>query len=139
MRCPIFFWMKFSLPYPKKEENQSAFMENITYNELIIRGYNVDVGIIDHAVLNKSQKQQIVRLEVDFVCNKGSRRYYIQSAFLIPDEEKLKQETSSLDRIGDSFKKIIVTQDLGKPWHTEKGYLVINVLDFLLNPDSMDL
>lgn len=127
------------MPYPKKEENQSAFMENITYNELIICGYNVDVGIIDHAVLNKSQKQQIVRLEVDFVCNKGSRRYYIQSAFSIPDEEKLKQETSSLDRIGDSFKKIIVTQDLGKPWHTEKGYSVINVLDFLLNPDSMDL
>ena len=84
-------------------------------------------------------KQQLVQLEVDFICNKGSNRYYIQSAFSIPDEIKMIQETSSLDKIDDSFKKIIVTQDLGKPWRNDKGYLIINILDFLLNPNSLDL
>ena len=84
-------------------------------------------------------KQQLVQLEVDFICNKGSNHYYIQSAFSIPDETKMIQETSSLDKIDDSFKKIIVTQDLGKPWRNDKGYLIINILDFLLNPNSLDL
>lgn len=84
-------------------------------------------------------KQQLVQLEVDFICNKGSNRYYIQSAFSIPDETKMIQETSSLDKIDDSFKKIIVTQDLGKPWRNDKGYLIINILDFILNPNSLDL
>lgn len=86
-----------------------------------------------------TNKQECVRLEIDFVCNKGSNRYYVQSAFSIPDEAKMKQETSSLDNTKDSFKKVIVTQDLGKPWHNEKGYLIINVLDFLLNQNSLDL
>ena len=93
-------------------------------------------GIIEHMSRNKNGKQQ---LEVDFICNKGSNRYYIQSAFSIPDETKMIQETSSLDKIDDSFKKIIVTQDLGKPWCNDKGYLIINILDFLLNPNSLDL
>lgn len=122
-----------------RQQEQTHIMENIIYNELLIRGYNIDVGIIEHMIRNKSGKQQLIQLEIDFICNKGSNRYYIQSAFSIPDEAKMIQETSSLDKIDDSFKKIIVTQDLGKPWRNEKGYLIINILDFLLNPNSLDL
>lgn len=122
-----------------RQQEQTHIMENIIYNELLIRGFNVDVGIIEHMIRNKNGKQQLVQLEVDFVCNMGSNRYYIQSPFSIPDETKMIQETSSLDKINDSFKKIIVTQDLGKPWRNEKGYLIINILDFLLNPNSLDL
>ncbi len=121
------------------QQEQTHLMENIIYNELLIRGFNVDVGIIEHVIRNKSGKQQLIHLEVDFVCNMGNNRYYIQSAFSISDEEKMIQETSSLDRIDDSFKKIIITQDRGKPWRNEKGYLIINILDFLLNPNSLNL
>ena len=121
-----------------RQQEQTHIMENIIYNELTIRGYDVDVGIVEHVIRNKEGKQKLSQLEVDFVCNKGSDRYYIQSAFSIPDEEKMVQETSSLNRIDDSFRKIVVTQDFTKPWHNEKGYLIINILDFLLNPDSMD-
>lgn len=95
--------------------------------------------MVEHTIRNKDNKQERVQLEIDFVCNKGGNRYYVQSAFSIPDEAKMKQETSSLDNTKDSFKKVIVTQDLGKPWHNEKGYLIINVLDFLLNQNSLDL
>ena len=114
-------------------------MENIIYNELLVRGFNVDVGIVEHKVKDNEGKQHINNLEVDFVCNKESNRYYIQSVFSIPDEDKMKQETSSLDKINDSFKKIIVTQDLGKPYHNEKGYLIINIFDFLLINNSLEL
>lgn len=73
------------------------------------------------------------------MCNKGSQRYYVQSAYLIPDTEKMKQEQASLDRINDSFKKVIVVQDNIASWHNEKSYLTINILDFLLNPNSLEL
>lgn len=114
------------------EENHT--MENIIFNELISRGLNVDVGIV---TVNSNKKRQ--QLEVDFVCNKGSKRYYIQSAFAIPDEIKLKQESRSLQNIDDSFKKIIVVKDVPAPWYTEDGILVIGIYDFLLNPNSLDL
>ena len=89
----------------------------------------------------KDSDGKLVRkqLEVDFVCNKGSKRYYIQSAFAIPDEAKLQQESNSLRRIDDSFKKIIVVKDTPAPWYTEEGILVISVYDFLLNADSLDI
>lgn len=122
-----------------RQQEQTHIMENVIYNELIVRGYNVDVGVVEHTIRNKDNKQERVQLEIDFVCNKDGNRYYVQSAFSIPDEAKMKQETSSLDNTKDSFKKVIVTQDLGKPWHNEKGYLIINVLDFLLNQNSLDL
>lgn len=122
-----------------RQQEQTHIMENIIYNELIIRGFAVDVGIIEHTIRNKEKKQKQIQLEVDFVCNKGMNKYYIQSAFSIPNEEKMNQETSSLDKINDSFKKIIVTQDFGKPWKTEKGYLIINIIDFLLDSNSLDL
>lgn len=112
-------------------------MENIIYNELLIRGYNVDVGIVDHVIVKDDGKRQNVQLEVDFVCNKYSELIYIQSAFSLPDEEKMRQECASLDRINDSFKKIIITMDRTKPWRNEKGYLVLNLFDFLLDENSL--
>lgn len=79
------------------------------------------------------------RLEVEFVCNRGSRRYYIQSAFVIPDREKMEQEQNSLVQIDDSFKKIIVVKNLIKLWRNEKSIVVMGIMDFLLNQDSLDL
>lgn len=114
-------------------------MENIIYNELLLRGFNVDVGVVNQYTKNANGQNNITKLEVDFVCNKGSKRYYIQSAYSIPDKEKLEQEQASFDRIGDSFKKIIVVQDNIMPWYTEKGYLIINLFDFLLKPNSLEL
>lgn len=119
------------------EENHT--MENIIFNELLSRDYNVDVGIV--TVNQSDSNNQSVRkyFEVDFVCNKASKRYYVQSAFAIPDAEKLEQETNSLKRINDSFKKIVVVKDAPAPWYTDEGILVIGIYDFLLNPNSLDL
>lgn len=119
------------------EENHT--MENIIYNELIARNFNVDVGIITANGKDNDGKSVRKQLEVDFVCNKGSKRYYIQSAFSIPDREKMEQESNSLLRIDDSFKKIIVVKDLPAPTYTEDGILVISVYDFLLNSNSLDM
>ena len=119
------------------EENHT--MENIIYNELIARNSNVDVGIITATGKDNDGKSVRKQLEVDFVCNKGSKRYYIQSAFSIPDREKMEQESNSLLRIDDSFKKIIVVKDLPAPTYTEDGILVISVYDFLLNSNSLDM
>ena len=86
-------------------------MENIIYNELLIRGFNVDVGVVEHSERDENGKLVRKRLEVDFVCNRGNQRYYIQSAFAIPDSSKMQKEQKSLVHIGDSFKKIIVVKD----------------------------
>ena len=122
-----------------RQQEQTHILENIIYNELLVRGFNVDVGIVEYRKRGEDGKITEVRAEVDFVCNKGSKRYYIQSAFAIPDREKMGQEQASFDRIDDSFKKIIVLQQHTKPWRNEKGYLIINVIDFLLDPDSLEL
>ena len=122
-----------------RQQEQTHIMENIIYNELVMRGFNVDVGIIEHVVRDEDGKRTTKHLEVDFVCNKGNQRYYIQSAFSIPNTEKMKQEQASLDRIDDSFKKIIITQDRTKLWRNEKGYVIMNVLDFLLKENSLEL
>lgn len=119
------------------EENHT--MENVIYNELIARNFNVDVGIITATGKDNDGKSVRKQLEVDFVCNKGSKRYYVQSAFSIPDREKMEQESNSLLRIDDTFKKIIVVKDLPAPTYTEDGILVISVYDFLLNSDSLDM
>ncbi len=113
-------------------------MENVIYNELLMRGYNVDVGVVP--VTEKKENHQSVRkqLEVDFVCNMGSKRYYIQSAFSLPTEEKIKQEQRPLIKIEDSFKKIIVTGDVTMPYYNDDGILTISIYDFLLNPDSLE-
>lgn len=122
-----------------RQQEPTHIMENIIFNELVMRGYNVDIGIVEKFVRIDEGRQQVKQLEVDFVCNKGNQRYYIQSAYSIPTKEKMEQEQASLDRIDDSFKKIIITQDRAKPWRNEKGYLIINIFDFLLNPDSLNL
>ena len=118
------------------EENHT--MENIIFNELLARGYNVDVGIVTAGQRNKNGNTVQKQLEVDFVCNKASKRYYIQSAFSIPDSEKMQQEANSLKHIDDFFKKIIIVKDTPAPWYTEEGILVIGIYDFLLNENSMD-
>lgn len=125
------------LNFRQQEENH--IMENIIYNELLVRGFNVDVGVVDYSQRDENGKSVRKRLEVDFICNKGSKRYYIQSAFAIPDEEKMKQEKSSLVRIGDSFKKMIVVKDNIKLWRNEDGIVVMGIMDFLLDPNSLDL
>ena len=119
------------------EENHT--MENILFNELIARDFNVDVGLVCVAGKDSAGKAVRKQLEVDFVCNKGSKRYYVQSAFAIPDEAKMQQESNSLLRIDDTFKKIIVVKDNPAPWYTDDGILVISVYDFLLNADSLDI
>ncbi len=121
-----------------RQQEQTHIMENIIYNELVMRGFNVDVGIIEHVVRDEDGKRTTKHLEVDFVCNKGNQRYYIQSAFSIPNTEKMAQEQASFDRIDDSFKKIIITQDRTKLWRNEKGYVIINILDFLLKENSLE-
>lgn len=119
------------------EENHT--MENILFNELTARGFNVDVGLVVTRDCDESGNRQQKQLEVDFVCNKGAKRYYVQSAFAIPDDEKMQQESNSLLRIDDTFKKIIVVKDTPAPWYTDDGILVISVYDFLLNADSLDM
>lgn len=125
------------LNFRQQEENH--IMENIIYNELLVRGFNVDVGVVEISERNESGKPARKRLEVDFVCNKGNRRYYIQSAFAIPDREKMQQEQNSLVHIPDSFKKIIVVKDNVKLWRNEEGIVVMGIMDFLLKADSLDL
>ena len=124
------------LNFRQQEENH--IMENIIYNELLIRGFNVDVGVVEHNIIENGKKIK-KQLEVDFICNQGNRRYYIQSAFAIPDEQKMNQEKNSLVRINDSFKKIIVVKDNIKLWRNEDGILIIGIQEFLLNPNSLDL
>ena len=109
-------------------------MENIIYNELIVRGYNVDVGLVE--IRDKDDKKQ---LEVDFVCNEGFKRYYIQVALNIDTREKNEQESRSLNNIGDNFKKIIIVKDGLKHWYNEDGILIMNIKEFLLDKKSLDL
>ena len=112
-------------------------MENAIYNELIYRGYSVDVGIVEIRVDEEGKKTR-KKLEVDFVINRGNKRYYIQSAFAMPDEAKVQQEQRPLLLTGDGFKKIIITKDALAPLYNENGVLVMSIFDFLLDPDSMD-
>lgn len=113
-------------------------MENVIYNELRMRGYNVDVGVIPIAEKDKDGKVTRKQLEVDFVCNMESVRYYIQSAYSLPDESKRIQEIRPFRRIDDSFKKIVITKDVVQPNYDEYGILTINIYDFLLNPDCLE-
>lgn len=120
------------LNFRQQEENH--LMENIIYNELLIRGYNVDVGVVE--VREADARKQ---LEVDFVCNQGNKRYYIQSALNLDTPEKTLQKTKSLNSIGDNFKKIIVVKDNIKLWRNDDGILIIGIQEFLLNKNSLDL
>ena len=125
------------LNFRQLEETHS--MENIIFNELKIRGFNVDVGVIMQYDTNEKGNSIRKQLEIDFVCNKGSKRYYIQSAYAIPDQAKMEQEQRSLMLTGDFFKRIIITKDTPAPYYNENGVLIMSVYDFLLNENSLDI
>lgn len=120
-----------------RQFEQTHAMENVIYNELRMRGYRVDVGVVMIAE-NKNGNVTRKQFEVDFVCNLGSARYYIQSAYSIPDEEKLSQETRPLRKIDDSFKKIVITKDIVPKHYDEHGILTMNIYDFLLDIKSLE-
>lgn len=125
------------LNFRQLEETHS--MENIIFNELKIRGFNVDVGVIMQYDTNEKGNSIRKQLEIDFVCNKGSKRYYIQSAYAIPDQAKMEQEQRSLMLTGDFFKRIIITKDTPAPYYNENGVLIMSAYDFLLNENSLDI
>ena len=121
-----------------RQFEQTHSMENVIFNELCMRGYNVDVGVVPIAEKDKNGKVIRKQLEVDFVCNSGSSRYYIQSAYSLPDNSKREQEIRPFRRIDDSFRKIVVTRDFVPTHYDEHGILTVNIYDFLLNPDTIE-
>lgn len=121
-----------------RQFEETHLMENAIYNELIYRGYKVDVGVVEIRV-DENGKKVRKQLEVDFVVNQGSKRYYIQSAYALPNQEKVEQEQASLIKIPDSFKKIIITSGNTPVWRNDQGITIMGLFDFLLNEDSLDL
>ena len=121
-----------------RQVEETHLMENIIYNELKIRGYKVDVGMVTKSILTSEGNREKKQLEVDFIANLGSKRYYIQSALSLSTEEKVKQEKASLININDSFKKIILVKDIIKVKRDENGIVTMNVYDFLLNDNSLE-
>jgi predicted AAA+ superfamily ATPase len=121
-----------------REQEATHIIENIVYNELLARNYNVDVGIVDVFSKNAEGKSIRKNLEVDFVVNQGSNRYYIQVAYDINSEEKQKQEFNSFRNIADSFKKILIVNGTSKPWRNNEGFLIMGMKHFLLNENSLD-
>ena len=120
-----------------RQYEETHIMENVIYNELLIRGYNVDVGMVEYIYYEEDKKRIHKQLEVDFICNMGSKKIYIQSALSLPTLEKEEQEQQSLVRINDSFKKIIIVKDM--PTHyNETGILILDLFEFLLDADSLD-
>ena len=117
-----------------RQVEETHLMENIIYNELISRGFNVDVGVVE--MRDGDARKQF---EIDFVCNLGSKRYYIQSALELPDREKTIQEERPLLNINDNFKKIIIVKGSFKPWYSEEGILILSIFDFLLDEKSLDI
>ena len=125
------------LNFRQVEENH--VMENIIYNELKVRGYAIDIGIVNLYDYDKKGKRILKNYEVDFIASKGNNKYYIQSAFSLDNEDKLRQETNSLNNIKDSFKKIIIVKNNIKPRKDEKGITIIGLYNFLLEENSLDL
>lgn len=121
-----------------RQFEQTHSMENVIYNELRMRGYKVDVGVVQVAERDENDKVVRKQYEVDFVCNFGSNRYYIQSAYSLPDEAKREQEIRPFRKIDDSFKKIVITKDIVPTQYDENGILTLNIYDFLLNVSSLD-
>ena len=121
-----------------RQQEETHLMENALYNELVSRGYSVDVGVVEHTEKGEDEKRHRKQLEIDFVCNMASKRYYIQSAFAIPNAAKMEREQKSLINTGDSFKKIIVVRNRIKPWHNDQGVLIVGLTDFLTDPMLID-
>ena len=125
------------LSFRQQEENH--IMENMIYNELVYRGYDVDVGAVEYNTRTDDDKNRRIQLEIDFVANLGTQRYYIQSALNIDSPEKHAQEIESLLRVGDSFKKLVVVKEDIEPWRDEKGILYMGVKQFLLDESAMEI
>lgn len=121
-----------------RQSEPTHIMENVIYNEMRMRGWLVDVGNVYHRVRNTEGKQQRVTLEVDFVCNKGSERIYIQSAWRMPDAEKKEQEKRSLRLVDDSFRKLLIVGEHTKQWSDENGIQIMSIYDFLLDWSSTE-
>ena len=121
-----------------RQQEPTHIMENIVYNELLIRGYNVDVGVVDIFDKDKEGKRVRKQLEVDFVVNQGNQRYYIQVAYDMISEEKQTQEFNSLRNIPDSFKKIVIVNGSKKPWRNDEGFVIMGMKYFLLNANSLE-
>lgn len=121
-----------------RQQEETHIMENIIYNELLRRQFSVDVGVVQVPQKDETGKYVRKSLEVDFVANKGSRRYYIQSALELGTPEKKHQEAQSLMKIDDSFRKVIIQKGITEAWHDDNGILIIGLFDFLLNPESID-
>ena len=121
-----------------RQQEPTHIIENIVYNELLLRGYNVDVGIVDIYEKNTEGKRIHKQLEVDFVVNQGSQRYYIQVAYDMTSEEKQAQEFRSLRNIPDSFKKLVIVNGTMKPWRNEEGFVIMGMKYFLLRTDSLE-
>lgn len=122
-----------------RQVEETHAMENIIFNELNVRGYNVDVGVVISNEVDKNRKKIRKHKEIDFVCNKGSKRYYVQSAFALPDERKKEQEQQPLLMTQDAFKKIIITKDALAPLYNEDGVLIMSIFDFLLDESSLEM
>lgn len=122
-----------------RQVEETHIMENVIYNELRNRGYSVDVGVVEKRGRNEEGKEERTYLEIDFIANLGSKRYYIQSAFSMPTEEKRIQEKASLINIGDSFKKIIIVKDVVNVTRDEDGITTMSIYDFLLKENSLEL
>lgn len=121
-----------------RQQEETHIMENIIYNELRVRGFLVDVGLVETWKRDGKGNSQRCNLEVDFVANKGNVRYYIQSAFSISDESKREQEMASLKNIDDSFRRVIIVKDDIMPYYDDNGFMIIGLFDFLLNPNSLE-
>lgn len=122
-----------------RQIEETHIMENIVYNELRSRGYSVDVGVVEKRGVNQEGKMERIYLEIDFIANLGSKRYYIQSAFSLPTEEKRLQEKASLINVNDSFKKIILVKDVMNVTRDEDGITTMSIYDFLLKENSLEL
>lgn len=122
-----------------RQVEETHAMENIIFNELLVRGFNIDVGVVITNEVDKTGKKIRKQREIDFVCNKGSKRYYIQSALALPDDAKKEQEQKSLLLTQDGFKKIIITKDAIAPLYNEDGILVMGLFDFLLDENSLEI
>ena len=121
-----------------RQQDDGHLMENMIYNELVTRGFSVDVGIVPVVEKDENNKPKRKQYEVDFVANSGSRRYYIQSAFEVPSGDKRQQETLSFRKIGDGFKRVLIQNAPVVPWHDDNGILTISLTDFLLKEEALD-
>lgn len=122
-----------------RQTEETHLMENAIYNELRMRGFLVDVGMVEVRQRDNGGNALRQQLEVDFVANQGSKRYYIQSALTLPTREKAEQESASLMHVADNFKKVIVVKDNIVPHHNDNGILLLSLYDFLLNPDALEM